>query len=577
MPLFRLLLLAVVAVSASSCASLKPGDVPETPQPADVAAADPVAEEAVPSKAAALDPDLMLSLLLGEVAGQRGDLPTAIQAYVKAAQASGDPEVAGRAVQIALYGKDFSSAKKALEVLLEAEPENPSVHQLAMGVYLRERNAEMALFHALAVVRLSNSSQRATLLALANYLVRDSDPGVSLKLLHGMVGQVADKSGAYHALAVVERHSNLIEQAETSVRQAIQLDPDWALPYVLLASIYDHSNRSEEALAVLQQASTRFSDRALLMAYGQMLAKSNQLDAAAKQFDRLLQQEPGFHSARMALALVLIQQEKLEQAREQLLELVEVPQFQEQSVYYLGRIARWNEQPKQAIDWFSQIEQGSLYVDAQTNIAVLKAQTGQVDAAREILRDLREWMPEQASRFYILEGEILHTAEDFAAFYELMNAAVEQFPDDMKVRYSRALAAVEVGHLEILESDLRLVLSRDPNDVDALNALGFSLAAETERFSEAATLLEKAIQLRPDDPAILDSVGWLRYRQGQYELALEFLQRAYEKFPDDEIAAHLGEVLWALGRKDEARKLWRVAGKNHPGSRHLRDVLERFE
>jgi len=229
------------------------------------------------------------------------------------------------------------------------------------------------------------------------------------------------------------------------------------------------------------------------------------------------------------------------------------------------------------LEWFSKVEEGNLYLDAQTSIVALKADMGQVEEARQVVQQLRAQHPDHAPDLYILEGELLHRTGDIQGFYAIMNDAVARFPQNLKLRYSRALAAVEAGHLDVLESDLRMILDEKPDDVDALNALGYSLASETERFEEANMFLMKAIKLRPEDPAILDSVGWLYYRQGQYELALEHLKRAYEKFSNAEIAAHLGEVLWTLGRKQEARDLWNDAHQKDPNSRHLKDVFERFK
>lgn len=582
MPSIRLLILVLCTLTVCSCASFR-SDLAEKPVASDAnesaATKQPVAsaESELVAPQSDLDPDLMLTLLVGEVAGQRGDLNTAIKAYVAAARESEDPVIAERAVQIALFGQDLSSAKQALDVLLEVQPDQALTHHIALGVYLRDRNPGMALQYAQSLLELSESPLRSTLAAIAAYVVREAEPEVALTVMKGLVTRVSDQAGANFALSQVARHYKQESLAEAAAKKAIESDPDWPAPYVQLAAIYDQSDRTDEALILLEKIAPHHDDRSLLMAYGQLLAKAERLEPAAQQFQKILKQQDQDHAARMALALVRMQQQKLDQAEKQLDMLVDVDGYHDRAAYYLGRIARWNQQYDRSIRWFEAVGEGPMYLEAQSSIAVLKAAQGDLDAARAVFAALREQMPDKSDHFYLLEGELLYEAEAFVDFYRLMNVAVKAYPENMKLRYSRALAAVEVDHLEVLESDLKLVLSKDPGDVDALNALGFSLASETERFEEASRLLEKAIQIRPDDPAILDSVGWLRYRQGQFEVALDYLKRAYNKFPDDEIAAHLGEVLWALGRKQDARDLWKKASESKPDSRHIQDVLERFK
>jgi Flp pilus assembly protein TadD len=159
----------------------------------------------------------------------------------------------------------------------------------------------------------------------------------------------------------------------------------------------------------------------------------------------------------------------------------------------------------------------------------------------------------------------------------LMNEAVNASPDDLSLRYARSIAATELDELTVAEKDLLFVLEREPNDANALNALGYTLASKTFRFKEARQYLSQAISLRPNDSAILDSMGWLNYREGHYEKALVLLQEAYKISPEGEVAAHLGETLWMLGRQKEARQLWEDALKRDADNRHLIEVLKRLK
>lgn len=574
MPISRLIVLLLLIGLVSGCAGFQTA-VPETDS---VDTAQPVPEPVTePVEASQLDPKLLWALLVGEVAGQRGQLGTATQAYLEAARESRDPAVVTRAVQIALFSNDLKSARKGLDVLLDIQPQQALPHRLALTVALKENDLDDALEHARAILAYANAPYRTTLLALSAFMLREADPNQTLALLQKLMDDSPDPAAVQYAQSQVAGHARDLTLAETAAQATIRLDPDWAAAYVQLASIYDQTDRTDEAIALLGPVAERLNDVALRMTYGQLLAKAKAFPAAAKQFQRILDQQPDFHGARMALALVHIQQEKLDLAAKDLTQLVNVADYHDRAAFYLGRIARWDQQPDVALKWFESIEEGRLLQEAMINIALIKAEQGDFDQAKELFVELREQTPDQASDFYLMEGEMLRDAGEFDAFYALMNEAVDADPENLKLRYARALAAVEVDHFEVLESDLRLVLAANPEDVDALNALGYSLASETERFDEAEQLLEKAIRIRPDDPAILDSVGWLRYRQGQYEQALEYLQRAYAKHPDDEIAAHLGQVLWSLGRKQEAKDLWEQVSKQKPDSRHIQKVLEQFK
>jgi tetratricopeptide (TPR) repeat protein len=208
-------------------------------------------------------------------------------------------------------------------------------------------------------------------------------------------------------------------------------------------------------------------------------------------------------------------------------------------------------------------------------IAVIRAKQGEVSRSREIIQRLRDQSPEDAESLYLVEAEILDEVgrqDDAMAVY---GAALEAFPENPDLRYARAMYAVKRGRLEQAEADLRRIIDEEPSHADALNALGYTLADQTDRFQEAQKLIEKAHQLKPEEPAILDSMGWVNYRLGNYEAALDYLRRALGSMNDGEISAHLGEVLWAMGRHDEAWQVWETALKSFPDHAYLLEVVSR--
>lgn len=216
------------------------------------------------------------------------------------------------------------------------------------------------------------------------------------------------------------------------------------------------------------------------------------------------------------------------------------------------------------------------YLPAQQRQAELLFNQQRNDDASRRLAEAREAQPDYAIQLYLIEAEGLSNHDQVDSAWQVINQGLEQFPDDLNLLYTRAMLAEKRDDLAQLEHDLRYILEREPDHAMALNALGYTLADRTTRYQEAHDLIEKAHQLNPDDPAILDSLGWVNYRLGNLEEAERFLRLALKKFPDHEVAAHLGEVLWARGKQREARSVWREALAETPDSPILRDTLSRL-
>ncbi|MGB5733385.1 MAG: tetratricopeptide repeat protein, partial [Thiohalocapsa sp.] len=183
--------------------------------------------------------------------------------------------------------------------------------------------------------------------------------------------------------------------------------------------------------------------------------------------------------------------------------------------------------------------------------------------------------PADVTTFYLIEGELLRERDLEQQAIAVYSAALDQAPDNPDLLYARAMLAVGMDRVDLLEQDLRRILTADPDHVDALNALGYTLADRTDRFSEAQSLIERALQLRPDEPAILDSMGWVLYRMGNAKDAEPYLRQALEGVFDAEIAAHLGEVLWVLDKQDEARDVWERALAEDPKHEYLLRTMGR--
>jgi len=366
-------------------------------------------------------------------------------------------------------------------------------------------------------------------------------------------------------------------QAEEDAIKVTKLDSSWPVGFAQLSLVLERKGETERALVVLKNAVERLKARPLMMGYGQLLAKNEQYEEARQQFLMLVSQEESSPEASFALGLVYLKLDNAAEATKIFKNLYEEKAFPSKSAFYLGRIHYYQKEYENALLWFERVSKGAHYIDSHASIAMIKSETGDLQGARSVLQRLRNEYPKESARFYLLEAELLMEGQHNKLLYELLTEAIIESPDNLSLRYARSIAATELDELAIAEKDLLFVLEREPKDANALNALGYTLASKTFRFKDARRYLTQALSLRPDDPAILDSMGWLNYREGNYEDALTLLKRAYSKTPEGEIAAHLGETLWMLGRQKEARELWEEGLRRDSDNRYLIEVLQRLK
>ena len=301
-----------------------------------------------------------------------------------------------------------------------------------------------------------------------------------------------------------------------------------------------------------------------------------QFGKALDQFELLVDREPENIDVLYALGLLYLQGNRLEEAETLFKKLSAQEHLTDTSNYYLGRIAEEKRLYDEAGDWYQGVYKGEHYFDAQVRLAMLLARKGQVDEARNHLQSIRSRSGQQALVIVQAEGDLLIQAgryeEAIAVYTEALDDGYN--PD---LLYARAMAAEKTGRLDLLEQDLRSILEREPDHAQALNALGYTLADATDRHAEAYDLIKKALELRPNDFYILDSMGWVLYRLGRLDEAVEYLRKALSIRQDPEIAAHLGEVLWVRGEREQAQEVWETALQQTPEDTRLLDVIERFK
>ncbi|BCU07636.1 TPR repeat-containing protein [Allochromatium tepidum] len=553
------------------------GAVPALPEPPVSATTSPpvVSKPTAPKPIAGLTPDQVYHILVAEVAGRRGDMRLAFTHYLKAAELTRAPELAELAVRAAISAEDDAAAGEAMMLWLTLAPNAPDAHQVAAFLRIKAEDREGALIHLQRLVELSGEGGETAFAKAAAILERLPTPEERLALMESLVERFPESADAHQALAMLAASLSQPEVAERAARRAMDLRPDWNAPRLFLVRLLLSDDKDSQARALLESfVEANPGDRALKMLYGRLLVDEREFSTAREVFERMLREYPKDPDVLFAVGILSLQLEDLAGARLHFGRLYETGQRQDEAAFYLGQTAERAEDVATALDWYGKVS-GASGSDARIRIAFLRAKRGEVTQAREILQRMRDQDPDNAIPLFMVEAEILDEVQRPDEARAVYDEALAAFPDDDTLLYARGLHAMKLGRIELGERDLRRIIEADPEHADALNALGYTLADQTDRFEEALELIERAHALKPEEPAILDSLGWVHYRLGDLQLALEYLQQANDRLDDGEIAAHLGEVLWALGRRAEAWAVWDKAVETHPDHAYLQEVVGR--
>ena len=541
--------------------------------------AEPV-EKGAEKPAEALTPELLYGVLLGEIAGQRHQFGVASASYMKAAEATRDPRVARRAARIALFARDDQAALEATRRWTALAPDDAEAHQTLGLLLTRVGEVEAAVEAFDRYIEQVGDREKALRTAL-HVLADERDQEGALKVFQALSQRYPDDPNAALAHARLalqaERHESALREVERALSMGRASGESARDARLLRARILVALGKQEKALEDMEAAVAETpNDHALRMAYARMLVQLRDLAGATAQFQQALRIQPKDDDVIYALALLALEGEQLDSARGHLEQLITLGKRLSETHYYLGIIAERQQRNDDAISHYGEVQGGEYSFNALVRRVQLLAQLERIDEAREELARIRGANPQLSIQLYQVEGELLRERHRYGEALTIYDEAVERHPEEDDLLYSRALVAEKAGRVDILERDLRDILRRKPDHAAALNALGYTLADRTDRLDEALKLITRALVLTPDDPAVLDSAGWVRFRLGRLEEALEYLRRAHAKIRDPEIAAHLGEVLWVLDRRDEARKVWQEVAADDADHPVLRDTVERL-
>jgi tetratricopeptide (TPR) repeat protein len=547
------------------------------PAPVMGAAASPTAETP-------FDAESFYTLLVSEMAGREGDYELALRGYLEVARRSRDPAVAERAVRIAVYAGQQDLGLEAAQLWAEtARPDHRARQTHALLLARAGRLAQAQ--EVLVALSQDRAGEDPTLFGrISNMLARDalSTPQrLSREAAVGTMEAVAaahpESADAQYALAQVLARLGELDKALVAAERVSTLAPDNERGAIFKARVLNRQDRRDDAIAHLQAFLERIPGaHDARMAFARLMVDAKRYDEAREQFLQLSEAQPDNQDVAYALGLLLLQTEDLALARAQFEKLVTSPERRDTAWFYIGQIAEATGSDDEALRAYRKVERGDHRLDAQIRVAVLLAEGGDMPAAREHLHSLRGRSPADAVRLYRAEAQILSQEEMLDDALSVYDKGLEEFPDESGLLYARAMLSVRLDRIDSVEKDLRAILAREPDNADALNALGYTLADRTKRYQEAYDLIRRAFALKPDDHYVADSMGWVLYRLGRYDEAVRHLRRAMELKPDPEVAAHLGEVLWVMGDRDGAREVWNSALEARPEDERLLEVLKRF-
>ncbi len=522
-----------------------------------------------------LTADLVYAVLVADVATQRGNPSLAFNYYLQAARLTADPSMVQLAARAALALDDRDAEQRVAKLWLELAPDSLEAEQLAAYAALKAENIPVALNHLRRVIAFAHDREKDGYLHAARLLADVKPVQRRLDLLRDLIAEDGETAEAYYALALVAAGAERYDDAVAATRRALQLKSDWSEPRIFLVRLLLGQNKRTEARDTLEEYIDKSpDDRGLRMLYAQLLVDEKEFSIARGVFERMLSKAPKEPDVLFALGILSLQLDDTASAREYFTRLDDTGQRKDDAAFYLGQLEDDAGNAEAALSWYLRVG-GDNESDAQVRVARIYAVQGQIKRSREVLQRLRDEHADDLVALFMIEAEILKGVGLDQEAMVVYDSALSQVRGNPDLLYARALHAASLDRVDILERDLNAVLEQDPTNAEALNALGYTLADRTDRYAEALGYIQRAIEIKPDEPAILDSMGWVQYRLGKLREALKYLQRAVERTRDGEIAAHLGEVLWALGERDEAWRVWEGALAEFPDHAYLLQVIGR--
>jgi tetratricopeptide (TPR) repeat protein len=566
----------------AACAQQPVTPAAETPVPkvaaqAQTGTAAKAARRELQLPAHELTEQLMFKIVLAEVAVQRGQMQVAVPAYLDLTRETRDPRVAQRATEVAWNARFVDSAIEAAGIWLQADPQSQQARQVLAALLVNQAQLAGALPHLEKWLQADEANVGQSFLQITSLLARHKDKKAVLELMQGLARSYSRVPEARLAVAQAAWNAEDTELALSETRAALELRPDWELAALFQAQVLQRRSGAEALSYLARYLEQHPQAKDARLNYARLLVSEKKFPEARKQFEVLLADFPNNAEVTMAVALLAMQSNDFDAAETQLKRALENNYKDPDAVrLYLGQVNEERKRFDEALKWYSSVSPGEQYINAQARYAGVLSKQGRLADARKHLREISPRNNQQRVQLVQAEAQLLREATAYQEAFDVLGRALAEQPDYPDLLYDYAMAAEKVNRPDVLENNLRKLIALRPDHAHAHNALGYTLADRNERLGEARALIEAALKLAPEDPFIMDSMGWVLYREGQVKEALSYLQRAYTMRPDPEIAAHLGELLWAGGQREEARKLWSDVLKEHPKNEVLQNTVNRF-
>ena len=527
---------------------------------------------------------LLYQYLLAEIAGQRGGSVVAARGMLDLAQKTRDLRIARRAAEIAFQSRQMTEARDSLLLWIELEPDSVMGRQ-ALGALVGVQGPIEPLVETLRQWLKEKTVAPPLFLQVPYLLSRYADRERSANIVVELALPYSSLPEAQYAVAMTAFAVGRIDAARIAIDAALTLKPDFgraamAKTQMILAG--GGATAPEQARQFIEQFLKKFDDDTeVRIAYARLLVGAKSLLSAREEFRRAIIARPSDGELVYAVALISLQIEDWDSAIVGFTKTLTMYPRDKNPIYFnLGVAFEGKKDPDVAVAWYGRITEGEYFVNAQLKVAKHLAKRDGLAAGRKSLLNARSGEYESAetkTQLFLAEAQLLRDSGSVKEAYDVLSDALAKQPESVALRYDRAMLADRLNMLEELERDLRTVMSIKPDHAHAYNALGYTFAERGIRLNEALALINKAVSLAPDDAFILDSLGWVQFRLNQTDAALATLTRAYAMRADPEIAAHLGEVLWTKGSRQEAMQIWQRALIESPDNAALQAVLQRFK
>lgn len=534
-----------------------------------------------------LSAEVLFQILASEVAAQRGAFGPATSTSLDLAQKTRDPRLARRAVEFALAGGDLMRALDAAQVWAELDPADVEARQTALSLAAAAGRVE-GMGSALRARIAAAPDKSVAIVDARRVVARLDDKRRALAILEEALTDVRDLPESHLALARVAATAGDKARALHEARAALDAQPDSEAAAMLALQMGVETEPERSVARARAFIATHAESRNLRVLLARALASLKDYNGARSELEALARTDPEDFEILYMQGVLAYQSQRSPDADGYLKQYLEIHEQRtaqglaplpeaDNALFLRVQIAEDQQRYDDAFDLLAKVDDPDAALPARLRQAVLRSKQGRVDEARSILSLIDPRNVREATQVALTEAQIVRAAGDRDEAVKVLEAANQRYPDTPDLMYDLAMLYEQQNRIDEMEGKLRRIIAIKPDHAHAYNALGYSLADRNVRLPEAKRLIERAMNLAPDDPFIIDSMGWVHYRMGDNARALSYLERAYEIRPDAEIAVHLGEVLWASGQQTRARQLWREVQAKDPSNAALRGTLARLD